>query len=114
MANDDKYAARRQPRPHMWKVKGEIPHQQYKAYMVAKAQASFRKEQFELTFEQYQELWKDHWHNRGRTNDKMTLTRSNTLKPWCVENCIVITRLEHLSRQKQFKQNKRGQYELFE
>lgn len=98
------HIGRKGPRPEVWKVKGEIPHHQWKTYMVAKAQASYRKEQFELSFEQYQKLWNGKWHLRGRDNHKLTLTRKDMLQPWCEDNCVVMTRLEHLSRQAQFRQ----------
>ena len=98
------HIGRKGPRPEVWKVKGEIPHKQWKTYMVAKAQASFRNEPFELTFEQYQNLWKGKWQDRGRDNHKLTLTRQDYTKPWCVDNCVIMTRLEHLRRQRYFRQ----------
>ena len=100
------HIGRKGPRPEMWKVKGEIPHQQHRTYMKAKAQAAFRKELFELTFEQYQQLWKGKWQDRGRDNHKLTLTRKDTQKPWCMDNCVIMTRLEHLRRQAYFRHSK--------
>lgn len=90
-------------RPHCWKVQGEVPHQQHLAWLQMKAQASYRKETFELTFEQFQELWRDKWDMKGRGSDDYCLTRQDPLGIWCVDNVVCIPRIEHLRRQKLYK-----------
>lgn len=94
---------RQGPRPHVWKVKGEIPHQQYCAWLQARAQASYRSESFELTFEQFQALWAEHWHQKGRQSQDYCLTRIDPDGAWCEGNVEAMPRLDHLRRQRQFK-----------
>lgn len=88
------------PRPEMWKI-GPDPqrHERYIAYGRAKCQAVWRDEGWELTFEQYEELWRDRWHLRGRTKDTLCLSRRDYDLPWSLDNCEVITRKEHNQRQ---------------
>lgn len=88
------------PRPHVW-VSGPDPavHYQYRQYIQHKNQAQWRGEEYYLTFEEYQDLWRERWHQRGRTKDTYCLTRVDYDLPWCVENCDVITRGDHNRRQ---------------
>lgn len=92
--------ARGKPRPHTWKCgPDEFKHSMYWPWQKMKAQANFRKEGFELEFEEFYELWKDHWDKRGRLPDSYCLTRKNPNKPWSKKNIELVTRLEHLKRQ---------------
>lgn len=90
-------------RPHVWKVKGEIPHQQYCAFLQARAQASYRGESFELTFEQFQALWGDLWHKKGRGSADYCLTREDPEGSWTIDNVLAMPRIEHLRRQRLYK-----------
>ena len=83
----------------MWKVQGEVPHRQYRSWVQHRNQANFRKEEYELTFEQYQELWRDKWDMKGRGTDNYCLTRIDPEMPWTIDNAEVIDRMEHLRRQ---------------
>lgn len=94
------------PRPHCWKVQGEIPHAQYLSFLQMRAQANYRKESFELTFEDFQKLWMGKWERKGRGIDDYCLTRSNPDDAWNISNTLCIPRLEHLRRQKLYKQEK--------
>lgn len=94
-------------RPYLWKVQGEIPHQQYLCWLQMRAQASYRKESFELTFEQYQQLWQGKWDQKGRGTDQYCLTRDDPDGPWTTDNTRCIKRVEHLRRQKLLKERKR-------
>lgn len=94
------------PRPHTWKVQGMVPHKQHIAWQRSKAQAVFRGESWELTFEQYQELWVGCWEKRGRGRDDMCLSREDPDGAWDTINTSVIPRLEHLRRQRLYKQKK--------
>jgi hypothetical protein len=91
-------------RPNTWKVKGDIPHAQYECYLQMRAQASFRGDLFLLTFEQYQELWRDRWHLKGRGSNDYCLNRIDPQGPWEVGNVECYTRREHLRRQAVYKQ----------
>jgi hypothetical protein len=91
----------KESRPHLWKVKGEIPHQQYCAWQKMKAQADFRGEPWELTFEQYQEIWGDFWQYKGRGTDDYCLTRYDLTEGWYKDNVKCVQRIQHLREHKQ-------------
>jgi len=65
----------------------------YYAYLKHRAQAKYRREHYELDFEDWLELWPDSkWHLRGRYSHSLCLT---LLKPefgWVRENCVVVNR----------------------
>ena len=93
-------------RPHLW-ISGPDPraHNQYKAFLVHRAQANFRKEGHELTFEQWAEVWNkdDAWEKRGRGIECICLARKNLNFPWSADNIEIITRREQLMRQSNAK-----------
>lgn len=91
------------PRPHVWKVQGEQNHQQYRAWVQARAQANYRKEVFLLSFEDFQRLWQAHWHQKGRGRLDYCLTREDPDGAWELSNVECIPRVEHLRRQKYYK-----------
>ena len=68
------------------------------AYIRFACQTRFRKEENELTLEQFNELWKDPkmWALRGRHIGCPTMTRVDEEKPWSLDNIIIIDRLEQL------------------
>ena len=96
----------RGPRPHVWKC-GPDPklHVMYDPWLKAKAQSDYRNRQgletgaFKLSFDDWATLWKDEWINRGRDPDSMCMTRKDFKKAWTIDNCEIVTRLEHLQRQ---------------
>ena len=100
------------PRPHVWKVQGEIPHAQYLAWLKMKAQAAFRGEPWQFAFEEFQAAWGDLWQLRGRGKDDYCLTRCDIQTPWALNNVECIPRIEHLrngqKRKKEMRQN--GKY----
>jgi hypothetical protein len=83
------------PRPKCWKVQGEIPHAQYCAWLQMRAQANYRKECWQLTFEDYQQLWLGRWDQKGRGVDDYCLTREDPNGAWCIGNVMCIPRREH-------------------
>lgn len=91
------------PRPHTWIWKEEPRHSQHLAWMRAKAQANFRGETWELTFEDFCGIWDPYWHNRGRAVDNVCLCREDPTEGWTKDNSVIMTRLEHLQRQRLFK-----------
>lgn len=95
------------PRPHCWKVQGEIPHQQYLAFLQMRAQANYRGEKFLLTFEDYQTLWQGHWDQKGRSNQSYCLSRIDPNGSWDLANTKCLPRIEHLQRQKLYKRDKK-------
>jgi len=90
-------------RPHCWKVQGHVPHQQHIAWQRAKAQANFRGESWDLSFESFQQLWQGLWELRGRANSSYCLTRNDPDGAWSMDNVSCIPRVEHLRRQKLYK-----------
>jgi hypothetical protein len=61
-------------------------------YNRMKAQCKFRKEPFYITWEQFQDLWKGNWHNRGHALTCMCLSRKDDALPWNIENTQLIYR----------------------
>lgn len=100
------------PRPHVWKVQGEIPHQQYIAWLKMKAQAVFRGEPWQFEFEDFQQVWQGHWERKGRGKDDYCLTRTNIQEAWSKDNVECIPRIDHLRRSQQRKKEMRqnGKY----
>lgn len=102
---------RQGPRPHCWKVQGEIPHQQYLSWLQMKAQANYRGEVFALSFEEFQRLWQGHWEQKGRGITDYCLTREDHKGAWIWGNVICMPRIEHLRRQKQYKKTEKQQWQ---
>ena len=92
---------RKGPRPHTWIIGPDDPykHSMYLPWLKAKAQANFRDEEWELTFEEYYTLWKDEWPNRGRAAEQMCMSRKDFDGAWSIDNAIIINRHEHLKLQ---------------
>ena len=87
-------------RPYRWITGPDLQtHLQYRAYVQQRNQARWREETWTLTLEQYQQLWADHWAQRGRLSTSYMMTRINADLPWDRTNCCVITRQQHGQRQ---------------
>ena len=84
------------PRPHTWKVQGDIPHQQHIAWHRMRAQAIYRGEDWQLSFEDFQQLWDPYWLQRGRGADQYCMTRLDPSACWHPKNVEVIRRIDHL------------------
>lgn len=97
-------------RPHMWKYKDELQHAMTIPYLRAKAQAIFRDEGWTLAFEEFYELWKHDWHNRGRDPESICMTRKDFSQPWSNDNVELITRLEHLQKQGEMRREQGIKY----
>jgi hypothetical protein len=85
-------------RPHVWMHPDPEVHAKYHPWQMAKAQAVFRQEPWDLSFEDYCNIWQNDWHNRGRTPDSVCLTRRDEDIGWDFENVEIITRAEHFRR----------------
>lgn len=95
--------------PEKWKMGPDVDtNEMYYAWMKRKAQAKFRHEEWELKWEDFYELWKDNWHQRGRLPDDLCMTRDDIEKPWSKENTILINRRRHLQRQKEMMKLKKS------
>lgn len=84
------------PRPHLWKHPGDRAHAQGIAFLRMRCQARYRKEPWDLSFEDFQTLWDGHWTARGRGSTDYCLTRKDRTQPWSLANCQCITRNEYL------------------
>ena len=83
-------------RPHVWKSGPDpVEHYKYKVWLQQKAQASFRLEKWELSFEKWKEIWSDYWDQRGRDADEYCMTRRDWEDGWYDGNVHIVTRREH-------------------
>jgi hypothetical protein len=96
------------PRPHTWIVAQDDPykHSMYLPWLRSKSQARYRNEGWDLTFEQFYELWKNDWLNRGRQPENVCMVREDYDGPWDTKNTLIVTRLEHLRRQNAYQATK--------
>jgi len=83
----------RGPRPHTW-VTGTDPlrHDMYHNWARARAQALFRSEIWDLSFEAWEQFWQWDWHLRGRGAQDICITRIDRQQPWHQDNICKITR----------------------
>jgi len=91
-------------RPHTWKVQGERGHQQHIAWHRMRAQAIYRGEPWDLSFEQFQTAWGANWEMRGRAADQYCMTRLDPSAAWCPQNVDVIRRIDHLQQHRRRQQ----------
>jgi hypothetical protein len=73
-----------------------------------KAQAKYRDEGWDLTWEQYQEIWADKWHLKGRGREDLCLTRIDWTGPWSITNVSLVFRIEHLRKQSKVRPSRKG------
>ena len=87
------------PRPLCWKTGPDpVIHDQYVAWGRARAQALWRGEAWELTFEEFRTVWGADWSRRGRGSDDLCMTRQDLTGPWSVHNVELMTRADHNRR----------------
>lgn len=85
--------------PDRW-ITGPDPirRDKYYAWLKHKAQARFRNEDYELTWSEWESIWSEAaWNNRGRTSSSTCLQRIDRDLGWCVDNCELVSRHQHLS-----------------
>jgi hypothetical protein len=68
------------------------------AWVRSKAQAEFRGELWNLSWEEFCHFWSNEelWKRRGRHNEDLVLTRYDIDGVWDRTNCCIITRYDHL------------------
>jgi len=78
-------------RPDTW-ITGpdETVRDQYYAHLKHRAQARFRGEEYNLTWEDWQELWRCCWQCRGRKATELSLYRIDNKLPWDTSNVVVV------------------------
>jgi hypothetical protein len=95
--------------PHKW-VTGPDPlrHEKYYAYLKHKSQAQYRKEEYNLTWEEWEDIWKDDadWFARGRSSNDLSLVLLDRKRPWQADNVKLMKRIDYLKmpRERQPKQ----------
>jgi len=57
-----------------------------------KAQAKFRNEPWDITWEQYQEIWAGRWHLRGSTPGSLCISRIDWSDGWHMDNIELVFR----------------------
>ena len=78
------------PRPDLWAVGPDpLRHAKHIAWARSRAQAHFRGETWNLTFEEYEQFWGDQWHRRSRQRGGLMLMRKDWHEPWSVANCFL-------------------------
>ena len=73
-----------------------------------KAQAKYRNEAWDLSWEQYQDIWMDKWHLKGRGSEDLCLTRIDWSGAWHIDNVNLVFRADHVRRQSRERSSKRG------
>lgn len=89
------------PRPYVWKSGPNLrDHEQYQAWLVHKAQANFRGEAHEMTFEDFREVWNQdgNWELRGRGSENICMYRIDVDQPWRKDNVAFEQRKTYLAR----------------
>ena len=83
------------PNPRAWQVAADAETREiYYNWLQAKTQAQYRGYTWEITFRQWCNIWRDHWHLRGRASSDLCITRKDRDKPWRRNNVELITRKE--------------------
>lgn len=88
--------------PHTW-LSGPDPveHDKYYAWQKHRAQARFRNEDYNLSWEDFQSLWPNElFLQRGRDPECLCMIRLDPDLPWDVSNVEIVTRREFLKNQK--------------
>lgn len=80
----------------MW-ITGPNPlhHEMYVAFGYSRVSARLRGESWDLTWEQYRDIWEPNWDQRGRSAECLCLARVDLEKSWNKNNVELITRRQH-------------------
>jgi hypothetical protein len=95
------YGKPRRMFPTNW-LSGPDPlmHDMYYAWAKHRSQANYRKEAYDLTWDDWQTIWANpvDFQNRGRKPEDLTLTRIDDDGAWTADNVEIMTRLEQLRK----------------
>jgi hypothetical protein len=87
-------------RPALWKSgPDELRHDIYNAFLKRKAQAKYRGEIWAMTYEEFYDLWKNDWHNKGRLSHQVCMGRHDPEKEWSRSNTYIRLRYDQLLEQ---------------
>ena len=97
------------PRPHTWVVGPDpIRHAKHVAFLRSRAQANYRNEPWDMSFEDYEAAWGDSWHLRGRRADCLQLVRVDHTLAWSLNNVRLVDRTEFRINQEYIKRVQAG------
>lgn len=83
----------RGPRPHLWCTGTDFQrHRRYLVYVQHRNQAQHRGEAYDLTFDQYLEIWGDLWEQRGRHRGAWQMIRQDPEQGWWLGNITLSQR----------------------
>jgi hypothetical protein len=84
-------------RPHtIWTPATARARDQKVHYARTKAQAVFRSEPWDLSFENWLAAWGSLWDHRGKSKHEYCMIRIDRNLPWTQENVQVLTRYDFL------------------
>lgn len=99
---------KRAPRPQVWKTgPSQTKHVMYMPYLRSKAQANFRGEEWNMSFDDFYSVWDGKWDQRGRKGHNLCMTRVDETQAWTTSNVELITRKQHMVRQGSIRVAKR-------
>lgn len=79
-----------------------LRHDKYYAWLKHRAQAKYRKEDYSLSWDEWELLWTDErWLERGRTIDSLCLQQIELGEGWHFNNVEIVTRRKHFNDIKQ-------------
>ena len=90
--------AKRRKSPERWVTGPNIlEHEMYYAWSKHRSQAHYRGEQYDLTWEDWCQLWTlQDFARRGRGRNDLTLTKIDPDLPWSLSNAQVMTRYDSI------------------
>lgn len=98
--------------PENW-ITGADPlrREKYYAWLKHKSQASYRNEEHNITWEQWEDMWDDDtWFKRGRGSEDLCLGRLDLSEGWSIENTEITKRIDYLQRWKRENPHIRRNY----
>jgi hypothetical protein len=87
-------------------ITGEDPmrRDKYYCWMKHRSQANYRKQEHDITWEEFESLWTDElWENRGRGVDGNSMIRIDTELGWTVDNVYIGKKIEYLQRASEYR-----------
>jgi len=84
--------------PELWKSgRDPVRHKLWLECQRNRAQAKFRGQEWQISIEEFIELWlrDNRYKQRGTGSSDLCMTRKDKHKPWCVDNVKFQTRREH-------------------
>jgi len=87
--------------PWAWIYPDPFDHDRHRKWHLARAQANHRGEGWELSIEEWFELWTpDLWSKRGRGTNDLCMVRLDKSLPFRMDNVKIVTRYWQVCRNK--------------